>query len=420
VTPYRISAREEKTRDRASSSTATLLRIAGGAFVAAAVASVIAVSLVDASGVRDAVAIGVWVDRVLAVGVPILAIAMGARAKRGSLLRMLAFATAGVWVATMIARLQQPAAVDIRAMAVGFALLRIVSIAGVALLPMVAARRHVLPRWPLLASIGLSAGNASQMLALGSYPVMLAQFEPSLATIVLCALLGYAFLSAARELRGETIDDRAERFPPDATALFEDARGRAAFLGPVRLATDAALAFAIVTFIATTSTVAYSGSLRLDGASAGPEASAFVVLVTGALLWHHRKGVSAAPVVAALVATVAAVVSTVTASAAAFSVALLPLGLAIFGVGIVAPKTRDAATPTMRRWVKLVSATGVMLASAGFFSIYSSSVACNTGEPALARIAKLGAVVFGIMAANASMRIEQHARIELAAEQQRT
>ena len=57
---------------------------------------------------------------------------------------------------------------------------------------------------------------------------------------------------------------------------------------------------------------------------------------------------------------------------------------------------------------------GVMFASAGFFSLYSMS--CGQGEPGLAQLAKLGAVVFGIMAANASAKIELHARIELAAE----
>jgi hypothetical protein len=127
---------------------------------------------------------------------------------------------------------------------------------------------------------------------------------------------------------------------------------------------------------------------------------------------RSANAISLAPIIGAIAATAAAIFSTMYANGAAMSVALIPLGVAVLALGVVAPRTRDADARTMRRGVTFVSASGVMLGSAGFFAIYSF----GQGEPALARIAKLGAVVFGLLAASASARLEGHARIELAAE----
>lgn len=409
MTPYRISARESKPRAAAPLALATTLRVAGRSFVAVAVASALAMMLVDARDVRLSVSISIWADRVFAIVVPVLAVAIGARATKDARLRTWAFATAAAWLITDVARLPQVGFVESNVLAGSVAVARVLATAGLALLPSVAARRQVLPRWPVFAVIALAAGDASDHLALGSFPALLAQIDPSLTSILLFALLAWTFFGAARALSGETIDDRVERRSEDAGALFPDGRARAAFLGPVRLATDAALAFAVAG-------VGHSRSFRLDEHTAGVAQSALVVIVMGALVWHHRswKRISAAPVVAALIATIAAVASTATGSTMASSVALLPFGLAILGLGVVAPRTSNPDTRTMRRWVKLVSAMGVMFASAGFFALYSRS--CGQGEPFLAHIGKLGAVVFGIMAANASAKIELHARVELAAE----
>jgi hypothetical protein len=413
VTPYRISAREEKTRDAEPRTLATMLRLVAGTFGATGVALLLAMATFDAGNARDATFVSVWTDQVFAIVVPLLVLAIGARATAGSRLRTLAFATAGTWLVLLVARFSSFGLAESTVRAGGVGVLRVLAVAGLALVPAIAAPRRVLPRWPLFAAIALTAGDAADKLALARYPALLAQLDPSLTNIVLCALLAWTFFGGARALAGESIDDRAERLAPDARALFPDGRARAAFLGPVRLATDAALAFAVVA-------VGHARTFRVATATEGLECAALVVLVTGALLWCRRlsKDVSAAPIVAAFLATMTAVASTWTGDGRGFSIALLPFGLAILGVGVVAPRTTDPEARTMRRWVKLVSATGVMLSAAGFFELYSGW--CGEREPFIAGIAKLGAVVFGIMAANASARIELHARIELAAEQQRT
>jgi hypothetical protein len=294
-----------------------------------------------------------------------------------------------------------------------FAVVRVLAIAGLALIPSASAPRRVLPRWPVFAAIALAAGDVSAKLVLVHYPVLVSELDPSLTTIALCALMAWLFYGTARELTGESIDDRADRLAPNAARLFPDPLARAAFLGPIRLATDAALAFAVAI------TAGHGSAFRLDAFNTGVEGAALIVLVTAALFWHQRssRSVSAAPLAAGIIAALASVASASFSIATAFSIALLPFGLAVLGIGVVAPRTTDPETRTMRRWVKLVSAMGVMFASAGFFAVYSAS--CGLSEPFLAKAAKIGAVVFGIMAANASARIEQHARIELAAEDRR-
>lgn len=412
--PYRISARERPTRDRAPLAAARALRIVGGLFAAAGAASAVALAVIGGSELRSSVGIGAWVDRGVAVVVPLVVLAMAVRAAPHTRLRRAAFATAGVWLAAFVGRVAHVVDQDSYALSVSVSVVRVFAVAGLALLPVVAGSRRVVPRWPALAAIALSAGDAWQKIGMGRDRVLPAQFDPSSTTMALCALLAYAFLVAGRELGGESIDERADRFGPIPTTLFATNAARATFLGPVRLATDALLAFAIVTLVATTTTVAYSRSFRLDAPAAGAEASALVVLFTASLSWLKRSSneASFAPIAAAIVATIAAIFSTMLVSGAALSVALLPLGIAVIGLGVVTPRTRDADARTMRRWVTFVSAMGVMLASAGFFAIYSY----GDGEPFLARFAKLGAVVFGVMAANATRRLELHARIELAAE----
>src|SRR5688572_6279560 len=371
MTPYRISARERTAREQAPRSARTSLRIVGVLFVVAGIAAAASVSIIGGNDIRCAVGIGVWVDRTLAVIVPLVVLAMGIRAGRHTAFRTAAFATAAAWVAALAVRF--PPLVDTYAIAVTAALVRVVAISGLALLPFIAARRRVVVRWPLFSIIALAAGDAARKLDLARYEVLPAQFDPSPSTMTLCALLAYAFFVAARELGGESIDERAERFVPLATTLFPTDVERTAFLGPVRLATDAVLAFVIATLVATTTTVAYSRSLRLDAPPAGPEASALLIVFTAALVWLKRSsnGISLAPIVGAVFATLASVFSTMFHNGAAMSVALLPLGVAILGLGVVAPRTRNASGRTMRRWVTFVSAAGVFLASAGFFAIYS-------------------------------------------------
>jgi hypothetical protein len=385
--------------------------------VAAAAAFAVALSIIGGHDIRRAIDIGMWVDRTLGFALPIAAFAMGVRAKPQTLLRTTAFVTGGAWVAALAARAPYVAAMDSFAIAVGVSLARVVAVAGLALLPVVAVSRRVVPRWPLLSTIALAAGDATQKTEIATYHVVRPQFDPSPMTMAIFVLLAYAFLVAARELRHESIDEYAERFSPMPSKLFATEAARGAFLGPVRLATDAVLAFAVTMLVATTTTVAYSRTFRLDAPPAGAESAALVVVLTAALLWIKRSydGISLAPVVAGVIAVIATVFSALFVNAAALSMALLPLGVAVFGLAIVAPRTRDAEARTMRRWGTFVAATGVALASAGFFAIYS----LGQGEPFLARVAKLASVVFGILAANASARLELHSRIELAAEEQR-
>jgi hypothetical protein len=413
MTPYRISGRERPARDRIFGSRATSLRLLGALFAIAATASAVSLAIIGGNDVRSAVTIGALTDIGLATVVPLLVFVIGARAAPGTPLRKVAFATCGIWLALLSVRL--PALADSYASAVVAAVLRIAGVAGLALLPFIAGPRRVFPRWPLFAIIALGAGDSVRKLDMARYHLLPAQFDPSPSTMALCILVAYALFTAARAIADESLDEQAERYsPPSDATLFASANARNAFLGPVRLATDVLLAFAVVTLVATTTTVAYSRSLRLDAPPAGAEASALVVLFTAAIVWLKRRSndVSYAPVVGAMMASVAAIFSTMFANGAALSVALLPFGVAVIGLGVVAPRTRDATARTMRRWVTFVSATGVMLGSAGFFAIYSFS----HGEPFLARIAKLAAVVFGVMAASAVSRIELHARIELAAE----
>lgn len=409
MTPYRISAREPKTRDAAPATLATSLRLAAASFTAVAIAAALAMGLVNTShDVRSSISVSIWIDRAFAVAIPLLVLAIGARAAKGARVRSFAFATSGLWLVTLLARIPQIGERESNVVALAIAIAHVLAIGGVALLPSLAASRHVVPRWPVFAAIALAVGDAADQLALGRHPVLLTQVRPSLTTLVLFALMAWTFYGAARELAGETIDDAAARLGENAPSLFPDPRARAGFLGPVRLATEAALAFAIVT-------VAHGRAFRLDAPTVSVESAALVVLSTAALLWQRRsaRGGSAAPLVASVAACVAMIASVWSQSVIAFDIGLLPFGLAILGLGVVAPRTTDPDTRTMRRWVKLVSATGVMFASAGFFALYSAS--CGQGEPGLAQLAKLGAVVFGAMAANASLKIERHSRIELAA-----
>jgi hypothetical protein len=412
LTPYRSSARERRAPEDARRATPAILRLVGTLFVLAAAASAVALYIFGGGDPRRAIAIGVWVDRTVGLIVPIVLLALGICAAPRTPLRVAAVGTSAAWLAAFGARF--PPLVDSYAITASISLVRVVAVAGLSLLPFLAAHRRVVPRWTLFSIIGLAAGDGARKIDLARYGVVPAHFDPSPTTMAICALLAYTFLVAARELGGESIDERAERFAPIATALFPTEVERNAFLGPVRLATDAVLAFAIATLVATTTTVAYSRSLRLDAPPAGPEASALLVIVTAALIWLKRSAnaISLAPIIGAIAATAAAIFSTMYANGAAMSVALIPLGVAVLALGVVAPRTRDADARTMRRWVTFVSASGVMLGSAGFFAIYSF----GQGEPALARIAKLGAVVFGLLAASASARLEGHARIELAAE----
>lgn len=411
MTPYRISARERRAHEHAPRTTTTSLRLVGALFAIAAGASVACLSLIGGNDVQLSVAIGVWIDRTLAVVVPIVVLAMGVRAAARTPLRTAAFVTGGAWVLALIARF--PPVVDSYGITATIALIRVVAVAGLALLPFLAAPRRVVPRWPLFSIIALAAGDAARKIDLGRYGMVPTHFDPSASTLALCTLLAFVFLVSARELSDESIDERADRFGPITSTLFGSAHDRATFLGPVRLATDALVAFSVATLVATTTTVAYSRSFRLDAPPAGAHAAALVVLFLVATVWLKRasRNASYAPVVSAIIATLAATFSAMFTNGFAFSVALLPLGLAVIGLGVVAPRTKDASARTMRRWVTFVSATGVMLASAGFFSIYSY----GQGEPFLARLTKLAALVFGVMAAGASARLEGHARIELAA-----
>lgn len=391
-----------------------MLRAVGGFFVAGAAASAVALTIIGGNDLDDAVRIGFWVDHAVTILLPLAVLAIAVRAAPRSRLRTIAFVTGGTWLFALAGRLPAALAIDTYAVSACVSVVRTVAVALLALLPVLAAERRVVPRWPLFATIALAAGDGARKIGMARYGVLPAQFDPSPSTMVLCALLAYAFFTSARELADESIDERADRFAPISTTLFPAAADRAAFLGPIRLATDAVLAFAIATSVATTTTVAYSRSFRLDAPAAGPETSALIIVATGALIWFKRSwnGVSFAPIIAAVVASMAASFSTMFANGAALSLALLPFALAVVGLGVVAPRTRDTDARTMRRWVTFISATGVMLGSAGFFSIYSF----GSGEPFLARVSKLGAVVFGVLAANAAARLEGHARVELAVE----
>jgi hypothetical protein len=238
-------------------------------------------------------------------------------------------------------------------------------------------------------------------------------FAPSWTMIALLAVIAYAYLTAARELRDESLDARAARFPSAPGMLFPTTEERAAFIGPVRFTNDAIIALAVLTATESTSSFAYSRSFRLDAPPSSVGVAALTVVILASLVWLKRVSTegSYAPIAGALTAAAAAIYSACFRSGPAGSVALLLASTAVIGLVVVAPRTAKT-TRTMKRWVTFISASGVLLGSAGFFALTSTS----EGEPGLARAAKIVAVVFGIVAANAAAKLELHARVELVAE----
>jgi len=434
--PYRTSALATRTREIIPLPTVLGLRFLALSFALAAAACVLVFVLLarDTTG-EGAFTIGAALPRVMSFAIPVGMALVGIRTLRDTRVRSIALGTAALWIAALLVEIffyrfqhsSRSCEGDFIHESFGFSLPAIVVIvicralgfAGLASIPFFAAPRRVFGRWAFLAAGAIAIANTYQAAVYAHDRVLWTWLEPSISSLVMFGLLAYGFHDLARVLREESVDERADRLPLAFPRLFATPEQRAAFIGPVRLATDLVAALAVVTFATTAGPLAYGFSLRGSVLPTGVDACVLFASLGIALIWLRRaiRG-SLAPAFAAIAAAAVAIFSASSGSGAVGSAALFIVPAGIIGLVVVAPRAEEGAVRTMRRWVTTISAAGVLLGSAGFFALTATStLSASWGEPALSRLAKVLAVGFAIAAANASNRLTLHARIELAAEQ---